>query len=497
MKILALHDSDEIAKLLMDIAIITEADIVSVPNITKFREYLSKYQFNAILIFEKFFNEAIDLVLKNPKASKAICILVQNEESISKFLRLGVTEANVETIPFNPLLLLVKVRGLINAISVIKQLINSGNIKFDFYRYGLFNILNVLTETDQNLFLVVKDVEEDKILYSLRIRGGQVVSSSLELSKLIEINLDDSVPKLITSEPVTHEDREIFKDTADFYRALLKVEKESQEPVVVRKKKVTPHRDAIIKVNPLRSRFIYSFPYGGYILYSQPFEKLSNTSKAIFTVPLIDETILSALKFLKLKGGNFKLLTSPSIKTYLKLRGFEEKDFFKPKEEVKIFEMPHLGDRLEAVFFFPEEGILISGNLFGSYVSKDIPFFDKIFSSHLRVFHRANISCGEKLQEALKNLESVRPHTFYILPTYGYGIDITAVDTVFNILTDLDIPREYRTLELAWDDLKRLFPLETIESFDDFLKALEQQDSAVVYSLLDEMDVLNVVPYEF
>jgi hypothetical protein len=44
-------------------------------------------------------------------------------------------------------------------------------------------------------------------------------------------------------------------------------------------------------------------------------------------VAQIDDQILSSLRLLKIKGGDFKLLTSPLIKSYLEFQGFKEEYF--------------------------------------------------------------------------------------------------------------------------------------------------------------------------
>ena len=498
MKILALHDSEEIASLLMDITLVTEVDVFSVPNLKKFEEYLSKYPINVVILLDKFFTQGIEVVLRNKKAPKAVSILTPEEENIAKFLRLGITDANIETIPFNPLTYFVKIRGLINNLNLIRQAINGGKIDFDFYRFGLFNILNVFAETDQSLFLAIKDVEEDETLYSLRIRDGQVVSASVELPKIVEINLDDSVPKRVVAEPVVHNDAEIFRDTAEFYKALLEVEPESaavETQQEVQRIEITLKRKDLIRVNPLRGRNIYTLPFGGMQLFSQPDEQLRKVENAIFAVPLVDDYILSALRVSKLKGGSFKILTCPMIRTFLRLQGFEDRLFLDTKG-VEIFELPNLGTRLECALYLPREGVLFTGHLFGSYVSKNIPFFDRIFLSHLRVYHRANISCGEKLQRALDALEPLKGKLSYIVPTYGYAIDGTQVGKVFEVLSQIDVPQEPITIEREWENLKRILPLE-VKDLDEFIDSLRKQDEAVIYNLIDEMDVLNVVPYEF
>ena len=495
MKIIALHNLEDIATLLTDITLITEVEVSSVPNIEKFKKYLAKYQFNAVILLDKFFERGIEIVLTSRRAPKAVCVFLQNEEAINKFLRLGVTEANIELLPFNPLTLFVKLRGLVSNVNLIKKLLEEGHIDFDFYRFGLFNVLNVFADTDKSLFLSIKDAEEDKVLYSLRIRNGQVVSASVEPERIIEVNLDDSVPKKIVEEPVAHTDVALFKNTAEFYKSLLEVEMtEATAPVVVKKPELTPKKVDYVKVNPLRERRVYSFPYAGMELYSQPYENLRKPENILFAVTQIDDHILSALRVLKIKGGNFKILTCPLIKSYLKLQGFKENQFFTP-EGVKMFEFPNLGSRLECAIYLPD-GILITGNLFGSYVSKDTPFFDRVFLSHLRVYHQANITCKGKLEKAIQRLEPLKNSTFYVLPNYGYPIDMTAFDTVLETLSDFQPVEEYVTLEQAWEDLKKILPVK-VNSFEEFVLALKKQQPHVIFNLIDEMEVLNIVPYEF
>lgn len=493
MRVIALHNLEEVASLLTEVTLITEIEVSSVPNIEKFKQYIKKYKFNAAIILGRMFIQAAEEILTNLKAPKGIVLLTQNENEINKYLRLGITELNVESIPFNPLTLFVKIKGLLSTIAYIRRVIEEGEIKLDFYRYGLFNLLNLLTQTDKTTFLAVKDLEEDKILYSLRVRNGQVVSASVEIEKIVEFHLDDSVPKLIMEEPVTHEDRVLFKNTAEFYKALLEVERVPQmETSVVVKPKVEPQKVSFIKVNPLRERRIYTLPYKGFKFYTQPFEGIDREENALIAVTQIDDYILSTLRVLKIKGGNFKILTSPSIEGYLKLQGFENSRFFRPAD-VEIYEFPFLGSKLECVLFL--EGIVVSGNLFGSFVSKDTDFFDRVFGGHLRVFHYANISSGEKLSKAMEKLTSVVDKAFYIFPNYGYAIDKTATSFVKEVLENLNFPEEDTSLSRNWSNLVYILPRK-VKNFDEFIHFLRSGDSAILFNLIDEMETLGIVPYE-
>jgi len=493
MKIIALHNLEDVASLLTDVTLITEIEVSSVPNFEKFKKYIKKYSFSAVIVLEDLFTKAVEEILTNPKSPKAVMLLIKNEDEVNRYLRLGITELNIESIPFNPLTLFVKIKGLLSNMAYIRRSIEEGEIEIDFYRYGLFNLLNLLTQTDKTTFLAVKDLDEDKILYSLRVRNGQVVSASVEIEKIAEIHLDDSIPKLVVEEPVTHEDRVLFKNTAEFYKALLEVEEVSQmETPVMIKPKVEPQKVSFIKVNPLRERRIYAFPYKGFKLYTQPFEGIDRNEKALIAVTQIDDYTLSALRVLKIKGGNFKILTSPSIEGFLKLQGFENSRFFRT-EKVEIYEFPFLGSKLECVLFL--EGILISGNLFGSYVSKDSEFFDRIFGGHLRVFHYANISSGEKLSKAMEVLSPILDKAFYIFPNYGYAIDKTAISFVREVLENLSFPEGGNPLSQNWKNLVHILPRE-VENFDEFMHILRSGDSAILFNLIDEMETLGITPYE-
>jgi hypothetical protein len=494
MKIISLHNLEDVANLLTNLTMITEVDVLSVPNLEKFKQYLNKYQFNASLVLEDFLKDTLNILLTNLKYPKAIAILIRDENNLSKYLKLGITEANIELIPFNPLTLFVKIRGLISSINQIKKMIEEGHIEFDFYRYGLFNVLNAFTATDKSLFLTVKDADEDKVLYSLRIRNGQVVSVSTDLEKIIEVNTDDSIPKLIAQEPITHEDAVIFNNTADFYNQLLKLsmEEKPSETVIV-KSTVEPKKVTETKVNPIRERKVYSFPYKGYTLYTQPYEGVRELDNALFAVAQIDDQILSSLRLLKIKGGDFKLLTSPLIKSYLAFQGFKE-EYFLNLDGVKYFQTPYLGNRLESLIYLPE-GILISGNLFGSYTSRELEFFDRVLLSHLRIYHYANISSNERLKKGLEILEPFKDKIAYIFPNYGYPIESSFIPTVWEVLNNLTIPEDFQTLYEGWKNLIHILPKEP-KSFGEFVALLNKQNSVVLFNLVDEMEVLGVIPYE-
>ncbi len=494
MKIISLHNLEDVATLLTNLTMITEVDVLSVPNLEKFRQYLSKYQFNAALILEDFLKDGLNILLTNLKYPKAITILIKDENNLGKYLKLGITEANIEPIPFNPLTLFVEIRGLIATINQIKKMIEEGHIEFDFYRYGLFNVLNAFTATDKDLFLTVKDMDEDKVLYSLRIRNGQVVSVSTDLERIVEINTDDSIPKIIVEEPITHEDAVVFNNTADFYNQLMELSME-EKPVetVIVKASVEPKKVADVKVNPVRERKIYSFPYRGYTLYTQPYEGVKELDKALFAVSQIDDQILSSLRLLKIKGGDYKILTSPLIKSYLEFQGFKEEQFL-DLDGVQFFQIPYLGSRLETLIYLPE-GVLITGNLFGSYVSRELEFFDRVLSNHLRIYHYANISSNERLKKALEVVDPIRDKIAYIFPNYGYPIESAFVPTVVEILNNLTLPEEFQTLYEGWKNLVHILPREP-KSFSEFITLLGKQKPPVLFNIVDEMEVLGIIPYE-
>ena len=500
MRILAYHDLEGVAKLLTELTFVTEVEVSSVPTFNKFREYLSKYKFNAVILLEKFFLEGIEYILSSPELPKSVAIFLEDEKSMAKFLRLGVAESNLENIPFNPLTFFVKLRNLVNSVNQIKKMLEEGLIQADFYRYGLFNVLNAFSATDKNVFLSVKNAENDEVLYSIRIRNGQVVSTSIELEKIVEINLDDSLPKLIVTEPVTHNDLVVFKNTAEFYKALLETNIEETSlkniplPSEAKKPDFTLQKAGFVRVNPLRERRVYKIPYKGFDLYTQPHENVRNLNKVIFAVSQIDDYVLSSLRVLKIKGGDFKILTSPLIKSFLKLQGFKENQFIN-LEGVKIWESPNLGSHLECVIYLPE-GVVISGNLFGSYISKDLTYFDRVFSSHLRLYHLANISCKENLEKVVKELEPLMASIYYVVPNYGYAIDAKNIAQIFNLLKDLDFPEEFNTLQDAWGNLQHIFP-EKIESYDDLLNVLKRKDPALLFAFIDELDALGIIPFEF
>ena len=494
MKILVLHNLEEVAKLLTEITMITEVEASSVPNLEKFKEYLDKYKFEAVYILDDFADEALELLIRHRNKSAAIGILLRSADNVTKFLRLGVAEINIETIPFNPLSFFVKVRALLKTIQYIKNALKQGINSFDFFRHGLFNLLNILTLTDKTLFVSVKDLEEEKILYSLKVRNGQVISCNQDLEKIVEINSDDTIPKSIEIGSVTFEDRYIFKDTAEFYKALLGLEMSTEE-VVITAPEVKPQKVEFIKENPFRERRIYKFDYEGFTVYSQPYEGLrSFTGKEFFAVPLLDEKVLSNLQLLRVKNRNLKLIAPQIVKNRLKLYGFTENNFVN-FEGVKTIDTPYLGSKFEGFIFFPN-GISVSGNLFGSFVSKDVETLDRIFFSHLRIYHHSNISSNEKLKVALEKLKPFKDNIYYILPTYGYPIDQTLTGSVFEVLNSLSIPEGYRTLLEGWKDLSSAYGIE-VETFDEFLKILEEKDGTLLFNLINDMEVLGIVPFEF
>ena len=494
MQVLALHNLEDVASLLTDITLITEVDVSSVPNIEKFRQYLNRYKFDAVYILDDFFKDAVEVLLTIPKFPKAILIFLQKEEDISKFLRLGLAETNIETIPFNPLGLFVKTKALLMAMKNIEIALKEGVKEFNYYRIGLFNLLNHLTGTDKNLFVSVRDVEENKTLYSLRIRGGQVVSCSEELEKVVEINLDDSLPKVISLEPVAHEDRYIFRNTAEFYKGLLEIKEETPEVVV--KEELPPIKEVIFeKENLLRERRIYKFPYKGYTVYTQPPSQINQLEpNALIVCSELTESRTFVLRTLLKRFPNLKIVAPEVVRAKLKLYRFSEKNFETP-EGVKTFDFPFLGSKFEGAVFFPN-GILITGNLFGSFVSKNAPYLDRIFFSHFRIFHFANISSNERLKGALEKLERVIETTAFIFPAYGYAIDSTLVKGSWEVLNNLSIPNEYAPLSVEWKRIAEAYSINA-ESYEEFTKFLKEKDSGILFDILDDMEVLGIVPFEF
>ena len=495
MKILVLHNLEEVAKLLTEITMITEVEATSVPNLDKFKEYLDKYKFNGVYILDEFVNDGLETLLRHKKHPTGIGILLQNEENLTKLVRLGLAETNIESIPFNPLSFFVKVRALLKTVQYIEAAIKQGVNSFDFFRHGLFNLLNTLTKTDKSLFVSVKDLEEDKILYSLRVRNGQVISCNKDLEKIAEINSDDTIPKAIEIGPVTFEDRYIFRDTAEFYKTLLELELAPEEEIITTVHKTKPQKVEFVKENPFRERRIYKFDFGDYTVYSQPYESIrSFTGKEAFAVPLLDERVLSNLQMLRVKNRKLELIAPNAVKNRLKLLGFSEENFLN-LEGVKAFDLPFLGSKFEGFIFFPN-GIGVSGNLFGSFVSKDGEFLDRVFFSHVRVYHYANISSNEKLRVAMERLKPYEKYLSYILPVYGYPIDQTTVNGVFDVLNSLNVPEEYKTLYESWKDIASAYGIEA-ENFDSFLKIVFKNEKSLLFNLIDDMEVFGIVPLEF
>jgi hypothetical protein len=138
---------------------------------------------------------------------------------------------------------------------------------------------------------------------------------------------------------------------------------------------------------------------------------------------------------------------------------------------------------------------LVSGNLFGSYVSRDIEFFDRVFGGHLRVFHHANISSEEKLTKAMETLSPVLDKAFYIFPNYGYAIDRSSVGFVKEVLSNLSFPEGNNSLSQNWKNLVHILP-RPVENFDEFINLLRVGDTAVLFNLVDEMETLGITPYE-
>ncbi|NPB05839.1 MAG: hypothetical protein GXO08_05625 [Aquificae bacterium] len=494
MKIIALHDLEEVATLLTDITMITEVDVTSVPTLEKFQQYLNRYTFNAAYLLDKYFEEGIKVLLSSKRYPKAVVILLSDEANLDRFLRLGLTEANLEPIPFNPLTLFVKTKALVKTIQNIELGLEQGVKEFDFFRYGLFNVLNTLAGKEANTFLSVKDAEENEVLYSLRIRNGQVVSASEDTLKIARINADDAVPKTISFEPVSYQDKTVYRGTAEFYSQLLKVEEVEEVPAEEVKVEV-PRVELVQKVreNPLRERRVYQFTYKGFPVYSQPPEKANLPPNSLIVFTEFTEAGLNRLKSLLIRNPYARVVTTPVIKGRLKQEGFLEKHFFLP-DGVQAVDTPFLGAKLEGFVYFPN-GILITGNLFGSYVSKEIPFLDRVFLGHLRVFHEANVSSTEKLQRALEKVEPLKERINFVFPTYGYAIDRTLWDTVFETVKNLNLPTEYRTLSMDWKRLAEAYGIPA-RSYEEFLKILNSKEPSLLFNLLDDIEVLDIVPLE-
>lgn len=496
MKILALYDIEDVAILLTDLTMITEVEVVSVPSIEKFKLYLDRGKFNAVFVLDKFFDDVIGDILKSDEGPRAIVIFTEDEDGFSKFLRLGISDLNIETIPFNPLTLFVKTRTLLENLQKIEYSIKSDNVHLDFYRHGLFNFLNLATKLKLTKFVVVKDLEEDKVLYSLRIRNGQVVSASKYIEEIIKINTDDAIPKYISMEPVQHEDKEIFNGTADFYVQLLKYEYEDVEEFTafIQPIKEKPKPVINIRVNPLRERKVYKFNYEGYTVYTQPVEHLKKVEdNAVFTIPLLNQSVINQIKSILLKRPKSRFVASPLIKGKLLNAGIPE-NIFVEFESLQFAEIPFLGEKFETVYFF-NNGVMVTGNLFGSYVTKNIDFLDRVFNSHLRIFHMANISSNEKLSTALDKIKLFVKGAAFIFPYYGYPIDATFKDAAYEILSQIEVPKEYSTLTSQWSYLSESYGIPA-NSYEEFIKKLHALDGSLLFSLVDDMEVLGIVPLE-
>lgn len=502
MRILALHDIDSVATLLTELTAITEVEASSVPNIEKFKEYLDRYQFDAVFILDKFFPSALEILFNHKNQPLAVGIFYTDEESLTPFLNLGLNETNIETIPFNPLGYFVKVKTLVNTTREIKEALKGGVDTFDFYKHGLFNLLNVLTKTGKDLFVSVKDLEEEQILYSLRIRNGQVIACNQTIEKVREVNTDDSTPKSIVIGPVTFEDKEVFKGTAHFYRALLGVEnqpqpqqQEEKAPSAVVSDIQKPQKVAYLRETLLRERRIYKVPFKGFEIYSQPYEEIRQfTGKEVFAVPLLDERVISNLQLLRVKNRYLKLLASPLVKAKLKLLGFKEENFINFEGSTAV-DLPFLGNKFESFIFLPN-GVGFSGNLLGSFVSKDVDFMERVFFGHLRVYHYCNITSNERLKSAIEKIEPFKESLHYLIPAYGYAFDKKSLEPAYQIVQNLLIPQEYKPLSEGWSDLAAAYGL-NVSTYEEFLKALQTKDSSLLFNLIDDMEVLGLVPFEF
>ncbi|HIC08569.1 MAG TPA: hypothetical protein EYO62_00730 [Aquificales bacterium] len=532
MKIIAFHNREDIAVLLAEVEQITQVKIETAQNIGEFEKKVKKGKFDVAVVLDQFFEAAAEVLLNGEKAPKTICVLLQNEEDLSRFLRLGVAETNVEYLPFNPLTFLVKLKGLQTNILHIKEAIAKGHINFDFYRFGLFNVLNVLTGTDKSFFLSVKDDETDEVLYSLHIERGQVVGANTDLQKIIDVNLDDGIPKRVAKDPLEYPDAVNFKNTVHLYRSLLAgqlvaegevsevAEEETEmelplaeeiednappkalEPTPEEIEEVEeeveeglePVRIESLRINPFRERRVYSFPYKNYLIFSQPYEALGGGKNAICVIPTMDDYTLATVKILRVKNRRLKFLTCPLIKNFLKLHGFKEENFA-PTSDVAVYQFPFLSSKFECAFHF-SNGILITGNLFGSYVSRNVPYLKEVFLSHLRVFHRANISSRGKLDDALVALGYIVENLQYIIPAFGYPIPKSTISPAYEELKKLKLSEDYVYLDSSLTELKKILNKD-FRSFEEFLEVLKKEKPEVLFNLMDEMDALDIVPFEF
>jgi len=194
------------------------------------------------------------------------------------------------------------------------------------------------------------------------------------------------------------------------------------------------------------------------------------------------------------KYPKLKLLTSRVIKEYLIYKGIPESRFLN-LDKVESVDLPFLGDRLESFIFFPN-GVLITGNLFGSYHSKEVLYLDNVLVNHLRLFHRANITSTERLKHALEILEPYKGAVSYILPNYGYIIDSTALNYVWSLLSKLEISTDFSLLVDNWEELARGYGIKATD-YKNFLQLLENQNHSLLFTIIDAMDTLNIVPVEF
>jgi len=526
MKILAFHNREDIAALLADVEQITQVKIETAHNIKEFEKKAKGGDFDVAVVWDDFFIPAMGALLSDKKAPKTVCVLLEDENGLNRFLRLGITEANVETIPFNPLTFLVKLRGLQTTLFRINEALKKGHVNFDYYRFGLFNVLNALAENEKDLFLSVRNAEDDQILYTLKIEKGKVKGASAAVERIVEINTDDTIPKRIVKEAVEEEEVVKFEDTVDFYASLLegkrvsptaeveKGEKETEKVVLENtppKVEVSeeipeelieeeelqglePVRIESIRRNPFRERRIYSFPYKNSLVFTQPYEGLGGGRNAICLVPQVDEYTLSTLKILRVKNRRVKFLTCPLIKNLLKVHGFKEEDFI-PPGDVAIYQFPFLASKLECAFYFTN-GMLVTGTLFGSYVTRNVPYLKEVFLSHLKVFHRANITCREKLDEALRSLFYVRENAQYIIPAFGYPIAKKEINLAWGTLEQLPFTNDFFTIENSLKELNQILP-KPVNSYEEFLQALKKLDPSTLFNLMDEFDALNIVPFEF
>ena len=89
MKIIAFHNREDIAALLGEVEAITQVKIERAENIEEFKEKVLEEDYDAVVVLDNFFESAITVLLNHPKVSKTVCILVQDDENLNQFLRLG------------------------------------------------------------------------------------------------------------------------------------------------------------------------------------------------------------------------------------------------------------------------------------------------------------------------------------------------------------------------------------------------------------------------